>query len=72
MENYDRCDASDSMQRRHLLERRDDNMDKKLILICPQAAQGKSTLAGSYAKKSEVPTAWLNLIVEKRIEIHSH
>jgi LuxR family transcriptional regulator, maltose regulon positive regulatory protein len=41
------------------------NRHKKLILVCAQAAQGKSTLAASYVKQSEIPAAWLNLSVEE-------
>ncbi len=35
--------------------------DKKLVLVLAQAAQGKSTLALSYANDSEIPAAWINL-----------
>ena len=37
------------------------NKDKKLILILGQAAQGKTTLAASYGKTSEMPFAWVSL-----------
>jgi ATP/maltotriose-dependent transcriptional regulator MalT/DNA-binding SARP family transcriptional activator len=37
------------------------NRDKKLLLILGQAAQGKSTLAVSYVKAAQVPSAWVNL-----------
>jgi LuxR family maltose regulon positive regulatory protein len=37
------------------------NKDKKLILILGQAAQGKTTLAASYGKTSEMPLAWVSL-----------
>jgi ATP/maltotriose-dependent transcriptional regulator MalT/DNA-binding SARP family transcriptional activator len=37
------------------------NKDKKLILILGQAAQGKTTLAASYGKTSDMPFAWVSL-----------
>jgi ATP/maltotriose-dependent transcriptional regulator MalT/DNA-binding SARP family transcriptional activator len=37
------------------------NKDKKLILILGQAAQGKTTLAASYGKASDMPFAWVSL-----------
>jgi ATP/maltotriose-dependent transcriptional regulator MalT/DNA-binding SARP family transcriptional activator len=43
----------------------EENQDKNLILILGQAAQGKSTLAASYAQKSETPWAWMNLGIEE-------
>jgi ATP/maltotriose-dependent transcriptional regulator MalT/DNA-binding SARP family transcriptional activator len=43
----------------------EENQDKKLILILGQAAQGKSTIAASYAQKSEAPWAWMNLEIEE-------
>jgi len=49
------------LPRPRLLERLQQNRDKKLTLVLGQAAQGKSTLALSYAEKSPVPWAWLNL-----------
>ena len=39
----------------------EENKDKKLILILGQAAQGKTTLAASYGKTSEMPFAWMSL-----------
>ncbi len=39
----------------------EENKDKKLILILGQAAQGKTTLAASYGKTSEMPFAWVSL-----------
>ena len=47
--------------RTRLLDLLEKNQAKKLILIFGQAAQGKSTLAASYAQKSKIPIAWLNL-----------
>jgi LuxR family maltose regulon positive regulatory protein len=47
--------------RPRLLSLIEGNKDKKLILILGQAAQGKTTLAASYAKKSNIPCAWVNL-----------
>lgn len=49
------------LNRPRLLDLLEKNKDKNLILIVGQAAQGKTTLAASYAKASKVPTAWLNL-----------
>ena len=49
------------LKRPRLLERLEQQSDKKLILILGQAAQGKSTLAFSYMNASKVPSAWLNL-----------
>jgi ATP/maltotriose-dependent transcriptional regulator MalT/DNA-binding SARP family transcriptional activator len=39
----------------------EENKDKKLILILGQAAQGKTTLAASYGKTSDMPFAWVSL-----------
>lgn len=49
------------LERPRLIERLRQSQDKKLILILGQAAQGKSTLAISYVKTSQVPSAWINL-----------
>ncbi len=49
------------LDRPRLLNLLEQNRDKRLIIILGQAAQGKSTLAASYAKTSDVPTAWINL-----------
>ena len=49
------------LYRLRLLNLLEKNQDKKLILILGQAAQGKSTLVASYIKKSEIPSAWMNL-----------
>jgi len=49
------------LYRPRLLESIEKNKDKRLILILGQAAQGKSTLAASHVKESEVPSAWINL-----------
>jgi ATP/maltotriose-dependent transcriptional regulator MalT/DNA-binding SARP family transcriptional activator len=53
------------LDRSRLIQRLEENQDKKLILILGQAAQGKSTLAASYAQKSEAPWAWMNLGIEE-------
>jgi ATP/maltotriose-dependent transcriptional regulator MalT len=39
--------------------------DRKLVLILGQAAQGKTTLAASFAKRSSKPCAWINLAEEE-------
>ena len=39
----------------------EENKNKKFILILGQAAQGKTTLAASYGKTSEMPFAWVSL-----------
>jgi len=49
------------LERPRLIERLEQNQDKKLVLILGQAAQGKSTLAASYAQRSKIPSAWINL-----------
>ncbi len=52
---------SQILPRPRLLKRLEQEQDKKLILILGQAAQGKSTLAGSFVHTSPVPSAWVNL-----------
>ena len=49
------------VERPRLIERLERNSDKSLILILGQAAQGKSTLAASFAQATAVPSAWVNL-----------
>jgi LuxR family transcriptional regulator, maltose regulon positive regulatory protein len=49
------------LYRSRLIEQITKNQDKRLLFILGQAAQGKSTLAASYAATQEVPVAWLNL-----------
>ncbi|MEW6658985.1 MAG: BTAD domain-containing putative transcriptional regulator [Thermodesulfobacteriota bacterium] len=49
------------LKRSRLLERLEQQRDKKLILILGQGAQGKSTLAFSYVHDSQAPCAWMNL-----------
>ncbi|MBI4764329.1 MAG: hypothetical protein HY787_06970 [Deltaproteobacteria bacterium] len=49
------------LHRPRLIEQISKNQDKRLLFILGQAAQGKSTLAATYAGKQEVPVAWLNL-----------
>jgi ATP/maltotriose-dependent transcriptional regulator MalT/DNA-binding SARP family transcriptional activator len=49
------------LYRPRLINLIEENKDKKLILILGQAAQGKTTLAASYGKTSEMPFAWVSL-----------
>lgn len=49
------------IERPHLFHRLEQNRKKNVILILGQAAQGKSTLAASYLRRSDTPTAWVNL-----------
>jgi len=49
------------VERPRLIKRLEQNQDKKLILILGRAAQGKSTLAASYAQRSRIPFSWTNL-----------
>ncbi len=49
------------LNRPRLLKSLEAKRDKGLTLILGQAAQGKSTLAVSYANSSPIPTAWINL-----------
>lgn len=49
------------LHRGRLLDLLKKSQDKRLIFILGQAAQGKTTLAASYAKAQVVPVAWLNL-----------
>jgi ATP/maltotriose-dependent transcriptional regulator MalT len=49
------------LPRPRLLDLLNKNKDKRLFFILGQAAQGKSTLAASYAASQELPVAWLNL-----------
>lgn len=49
------------LPRPRLMKRLEEHLDKKLVLILGQAAQGKSTLAVSYVRSSPVPSAWVNL-----------
>jgi LuxR family maltose regulon positive regulatory protein len=49
------------LQRSRLVERLQENRDKKLILVLGQAAQGKSTLAVSCLQALRTPSAWVNL-----------
>lgn len=53
-----------TVRRPRLLDLLQQNSDRKLTLILGQAAQGKSTLAASYAMELEIPTAWASLGVE--------
>ncbi len=53
------------LERSRLIQVLEENRDKNLIFILGQAAQGKSTLAASYAQKSETPWAWMNLGIEE-------
>jgi len=49
------------LYRPRLINLIEENKHRKLILILGQAAQGKTTLAASYAKTSNIPSAWVNL-----------
>jgi len=49
------------LYRPHLMEHLERNMDKRVILIMGQAAQGKSTMAASYVQRSKIPAAWVTL-----------
>ncbi|MEA3435397.1 MAG: BTAD domain-containing putative transcriptional regulator [Thermodesulfobacteriota bacterium] len=49
------------LYRSRLIDCLEKNKDKRLIFILGQAAQGKSTLAGSYVNTSDIPSAWINL-----------
>ena len=49
------------LHRSRLIDRLENNKNKRLILILGQAAQGKSTLAASYVTASTIPSAWVNL-----------
>ncbi len=49
------------LYRPRLINLIEENKDKKLILILGQAAQGKTTLAASYGKTSDMPFAWVSL-----------
>jgi LuxR family transcriptional regulator, maltose regulon positive regulatory protein len=49
------------LHRPRLIEQICKNQDKRLLFILGQAAQGKSTLAATYAGTQEIPVAWLNL-----------
>lgn len=53
------------LDRSRLIQILEENQDKNLILILGQAAQGKSTLAASYAQKLEATWAWMNLGIEE-------
>jgi ATP/maltotriose-dependent transcriptional regulator MalT/DNA-binding SARP family transcriptional activator len=50
-----------ALDRPRLLDLLAKNSERRLILILGRAAQGKSTLAASFAKISTIPTAWMNL-----------
>ena len=49
------------LDRSHLIDFIDHNIQHKIILILGQAAQGKSTLAASYVRKAGCPCAWINV-----------
>jgi LuxR family maltose regulon positive regulatory protein len=51
----------DVVPRTALLRRLKQAKDKQIIFVTGQAAQGKSTLAASYAQQVEEPVAWVNL-----------
>ncbi len=52
---------TNTLPRPRLLNLLKKSMDKKLILILGQAAQGKSTLAASFLEQVPIPSAWVNL-----------
>jgi|GEM_PF-6626589 len=52
--------------RQHLIDRLNDNPDKKLILITAPAGYGKSTLVSGWANRQQVSVAWLS--IEQAIE----
>ncbi|MBN1227846.1 MAG: hypothetical protein JXA79_12700, partial [Deltaproteobacteria bacterium] len=49
------------LDRPRLMERLEQNTDKRVILILGQAAQGKSTMAAAYVQRSPIPAAWVTL-----------
>lgn len=53
------------VERKRLLERLEQERDKKLFLVLGQGAQGKSTLAASWARSTAGPCAWVNLGAEE-------
>ncbi len=53
------------LQRDRLIKTLGRYRDRKIILILGQAAQGKSTLAATYARTCETGTAWVNLTEEE-------
>jgi ATP/maltotriose-dependent transcriptional regulator MalT len=52
---------TNTLPRPRLLNLLKKHMDRKLILILGQGAQGKSTLAAAFLKQVPVPSAWANL-----------
>ena len=50
-----------TLPRPRLIEQLEKYQNSSLVLILGQAAQGKSTLAASYAEASTVPAAWANI-----------
>ena len=50
-----------SLKRPRLLKLLETNKEKRVIFILGQAAQGKTTLAASFAKVSTLQTAWMSL-----------
>lgn len=52
------------IERPRLFGHLEEHGDKKVILLLGQAAQGKSTLAASYTRNSNTPSAWINLRTE--------
>jgi ATP/maltotriose-dependent transcriptional regulator MalT/DNA-binding SARP family transcriptional activator len=49
------------VRRKRLIKRFCDHPARRLILICGQAAQGKSTLVADYLSTEPAPAAWLHL-----------
>ncbi len=53
--------TSGIIHRSRLVRRLQENEDHRLIVILGQAAQGKSTLAASFAQASSLNSVWINL-----------
>lgn len=51
----------DQTKRKHLINRLNDGLNRKLTLISAPAGYGKTTLLSEWISKSEIPVAWLSL-----------
>lgn len=49
------------VERRRLTQRLESELEKPVVLVVGQAAQGKSTLTASYLQRSDHPVAWIHL-----------
>lgn len=49
------------LRRARLLERFDDLLDKKLVIVTAPAGYGKTTLLVNFVRQSEMPSCWLSL-----------